>query len=267
MKKIIMICILFILTSSAFADLPTVDIFVDENKVNTYDHEQGFDVPAVIYNSRSMLPLKKTFSLFGIKAEQITWNADDQSIEITTNDNDDIWMQIGNPLLKLNDEVFKNDVAPILYKNRTFVPLAVISQILGANAIWDQETFSVTLDLNHYTIPEYNLVFFLSRTQGFSSPIKYKGDYYLSKLGSFNSESLISIRQYNGGMSDVLLEISEKHLLSSEDFTIFERGYYRTTNESSIIILELSNGVYELEFTEYPFDSALDLVMSMEVKQ
>lgn len=263
MRKLLTIIFVLLLSSFAYADLSTVDIIADGELIDTYDQEQGFDVPAVIYNSRSMLPLKKTFALFGIRSEQIYWHPEDRSISVTTNENNEIWLQIDNPVFKLNGVAYENDVAPMIYKNRTFLPLGAISKLLGVTALWDGDTRSVILDLDTYSISEYGIEFTLGRDQGFSQAFKDEDAYYLSQLAYIDSNRLIRIKLREGTMSQVLLSISKEYQISSEDLTMFDQGYYQNGGRSCLFVIEVKQKVFEIEMTYVDFEWALELVQTV----
>ncbi len=58
-----------------------IDIIVDGKEVSSYDEEQDVNLPAVIVNGRTMLPLKRTFELFDVETQ---WNGEERSITADT---------------------------------------------------------------------------------------------------------------------------------------------------------------------------------------
>ena len=59
-----------------------------------------------------------------------------------------ITMQIGNTDVTVNEDVIKNDVAPVIRNNRTLVPIRVITETLGGTVDWDDATKTVTLNID-----------------------------------------------------------------------------------------------------------------------
>ncbi|GKT33207.1 copper amine oxidase N-terminal domain-containing protein, partial [Aduncisulcus paluster] len=110
-----------------------VVIKVDGSEISSYDQEQGVDLPAVIVNGRTMLPLKRTFELFGVNT---VWNGQERSITADT-PNGRLWLQIDNDVAKLNGVDVQLDAAPTIFKSRTFVPLAFISESMGVKPLWN----------------------------------------------------------------------------------------------------------------------------------
>jgi hypothetical protein len=130
--------ILLVGAAGTFATVKTVSvpIFVNDAQMDVFDKEVNKEMPALIYNSRTLMPLKKTFSLFGLEAK---WNEKEQSVQSTTPDGKIIWLQIGNKNAKVNSKSISLDVPARVIDNRTYVPLAFIAQAVGREAIWDQK--------------------------------------------------------------------------------------------------------------------------------
>ncbi len=136
------LCIGFVLVglnaSFVFAAAkPTpVNIFVNDAELSVYDEEVKKDMPALIYNGRTLMPLKKTFALFGL---EVKWDAKNQSIEALTDTGKTIWLQIGNKNAKVAGKTVSLDVPARVIDKRTYVPLAFIAQAVGHEAIWDSK--------------------------------------------------------------------------------------------------------------------------------
>lgn len=58
-----------------------------------------------------------------------------------------ITFAIGQTEVSINDAVQNNDVAPVLYENKTMVPLRSIAEALGAVVVWDEATKTVHMVL------------------------------------------------------------------------------------------------------------------------
>ncbi len=104
-----------------------IDLKIDSKayKLNGKSHEN--DVPPIIVNNRTMLPLRLISENLGAKVD---WDAKTYTVTITK-DGKVAKMQIGTPL--------ENDMGtPFISNNRTYVPLRYISEQLGANLIWNK---------------------------------------------------------------------------------------------------------------------------------
>lgn len=56
-----------------------------------------------------------------------------------------IVLQIDNKMIRNGSDLLANDVAPVIKNNRTMVPVAVVTQLLGGQAGWENATRTVTL--------------------------------------------------------------------------------------------------------------------------
>jgi len=119
-----------------------VDIFIDNDKLDIYDYDQQFDVPPFIYNDRTLLPLRKTFEIFGL---DVNWNGDERSVSTVTKEGKKIWLQIDNNQVKVDDEIITLDVPAKIFNNRTFVPVRFITETVGYDVSWDGATRSVRI--------------------------------------------------------------------------------------------------------------------------
>ncbi len=59
-----------------------------------------------------------------------------------------IKMQIGNKRMFADNEAFDYDVAPVIVNNRTLVPIRFITESLGGEVKWNEETKEVTLNID-----------------------------------------------------------------------------------------------------------------------
>lgn len=241
MKKIFIILFMCMM-SVTFADAdPTsnvVDVYVDGVIMDTYDYEQGIDMPAFIYNSRTMLPLKRTFSLFGISSDQIVWDEATQTVYVRTNAYELITFKINDPLITKDGEEFISDVAPMVFNNRTYVPVAIISKLLGEVPVWDQESFSVIMNPSIYYLD--NLTWTLPRALGFTNPEASNEGYFIGYLNQQTGETEKSLKiNFEKSSFETYFDaylISEH--LDSEDFKILnEENYTRYKGRNTWVTL------------------------------
>lgn len=131
------ILILVSITNAYATVKPTpVDIFVNDSQLQIYDEEVKKDMPALIYNGRTLMPLKKTFEIFGLN---VKWDAKQKSVEALTDTGKTIWLQIGNKNAKVAGKTVELDVPATVINNRTYVPLAFIAKAVGHEAVWDSK--------------------------------------------------------------------------------------------------------------------------------
>lgn len=63
-----------------------------------------------------------------------------------------IKMQIGSKTIYVNDKAIENDVAPVIINDRTLVPVRVVTETLGGDVEWNEDTKTVTLNIDGETI-------------------------------------------------------------------------------------------------------------------
>ncbi|MDD4239354.1 MAG: copper amine oxidase N-terminal domain-containing protein [Desulfotomaculaceae bacterium] len=102
-----------------------------------------FDVPPVIENDRTLVPIRRIVeSMGGI----VDWY-EDGYIDIQK-DGHNIYLSIDLPVALVDDEPVYLDVPPRIVDDRTLVPLRFVAETFGLNVEWDESTSSVYLN-NH----------------------------------------------------------------------------------------------------------------------
>ncbi|MBQ2940920.1 MAG: copper amine oxidase N-terminal domain-containing protein [Clostridia bacterium] len=105
------------------------------------------DVPPTIVEGRTMVPMRGIFEELGAS---VTWIADSQMIRATYREKI-IDLKIDAKVLMLcnvaTGEIKRTelDVAPFITDGRTLVPVRAISEALGAEVGWDNDTRTVTI--------------------------------------------------------------------------------------------------------------------------
>lgn len=103
--------------------------------------ELVFDVPPVIENGRTLVPMRAIFEALGAA---IYWDAETRTVSAGRGEVA-LAIQIGNPLANINNEGYIMDVPAKIIDGRTMVPLRFVSQALGADVQWDPATYTATI--------------------------------------------------------------------------------------------------------------------------
>jgi len=272
MKKIIVImlmgALLALSTGVGFADdykvlaNDPVRIMVDGNEVLSFDTEQKVDLPAVIVNGRTMMPLKRTFQLFDA---QVSWNGVDRSITSTNSKGETIWVQIDNAVAKIDDREITLDAAPMIFENRTFVPLAFVSEAMGVKPDWDGVNRIVFLNVNSI--------------KGVALPQMIAGQYFgvyeeNDKINYYydlsNRLKSIEIKEEKNSINDVLLRYCDELGVQASNFAQKDIKnsliYSYTNSERAIVyyvIFEESDSVYSIIFSDFKYDEVMDIVSKL----
>ena len=129
MKKICAFLLaLLLLTSTAGA----VDLYVDTNKIET-------DTPPAVVDGRTLVPVRAIFEAIGAT---VTWDA---TTSTATGIRGDVVVsiQINNTTAHVNGEPRTLDVPAQLINSRTMVPARFISESMGCDVTWYQDTETV----------------------------------------------------------------------------------------------------------------------------
>ena len=138
MKKIIALVLALVLCTSvvAFAANAPKDVTVEiDGKV------LEFDQPPIIDNGRTLVPVRKIFEELGATVD---YDGATQTV-ISRKGDLIIVMQINNDVMFVNSEPKKLDVPAKIVSDRTLVPVRAISESMGVEVIWDNDTRTVKL--------------------------------------------------------------------------------------------------------------------------
>jgi len=145
-KKIVLIVLaVFIipglfLAPPASGALPEIGIYFDGQRLVS-------DVPPVLINNRTMVPLRIISESMG---QKVFWDGENRRVIITAADEG----YTPPPVIGMAEEIqiyldgrlLESDVPPYIKQNRTMVPLRVISEELGLQVNWDGERQAVEIN-------------------------------------------------------------------------------------------------------------------------
>ena len=131
-KKIIGLLIICVaLCASVFA-AGDISVYIDGNPLK-------FARAPYTENDRTMVPMRAIFEYLGCTVD---WEDGVQSIT-AKKDSTTIIMSINSPVMYVNGDAVRLDAAPALMTDTTFVPLRAVSESLGCDVTWSEETRSV----------------------------------------------------------------------------------------------------------------------------
>ncbi|MFX4261145.1 stalk domain-containing protein [Pelotomaculum propionicicum] len=100
----------------------------------------SFDVPPVIENGSTLVPLRVIFEALGA---DVQWDGNTQTVTATKSGNE-IRLMIGGAAYKNGQEVQLSVPAKII-EGRTLVPLRFVSEAFGCQVAWDGTTQTITI--------------------------------------------------------------------------------------------------------------------------
>lgn len=142
MKKKITLLLSTLLLACSFL---TVQPAQAQDITVTIDGEQlQTDQTPIIYNSRTLVPLRSIFEALGAEVNwyqaygSISCYRNDASLSLTVNDH----------YAYINGSQVYIDQPPIIVNNRTLVPVRIVSEALGATVVWDNDNRAVIITSN-----------------------------------------------------------------------------------------------------------------------
>lgn len=102
----------------------------------------NFDVPPVIKDGRTLVPIRAIAN--GFKAN-VEYDSTTSTVIITKGDIT-IKLDLANNEVYVNDKKLESDVSMQIIKDRTFVPLRLISEIFGAKVKYDDKTGDIDIE-------------------------------------------------------------------------------------------------------------------------
>lgn len=124
-------------SQDVYAD-SSIKLVIDGNNVTS-------SAEPIIKNDRTLVPLRIIAEQLGA---QVIWNNDDRTVEIIKNDTS-VLLRIDSNLIEYQniDKTYNlSDIAPQIIKDRTYVPIRLVSNALGVGVNWDNNERSVYVD-------------------------------------------------------------------------------------------------------------------------
>jgi exopolysaccharide biosynthesis protein len=107
-----------------------------------------FDVPPVLDNGRTLVPLRKIFETLGAEVEY------EAGVVSAKNGATAITLKIDQKEAVINDKVVALDVPAKVVDGRTMVPLRFVGEAMGANVKWEANTKTVYIDKREADVNE-----------------------------------------------------------------------------------------------------------------
>lgn len=164
---VLLISIVALLSNPNFANQNKIVVEID------YVVQDFGGLDPLVVNNRTLVPMRQIFETLGCK---VIWDNPTQSITSSTNDAV-IKMRIGSKKMTVNGKEIQLDVAPMIHKSRTMVPLRAVSEALGAEVVWHQAEQMVAI---YYSMP---------RVIKASEPMSAQNKQF-SRLMTFNSRRM-----------------------------------------------------------------------------
>lgn len=142
MKKLLALFLIVAMCLGTFLNVSAeTDIKIIIDDVN-----QSYDQMPQILNGRTLVPLRGIFEALGAKVEWV----DETKTIIGSKGQNTVVLQVESTSAVMNNKNITLDVAPKIINSRTMVPVRFISEALGAEVQWVDETKTVVITSNEY---------------------------------------------------------------------------------------------------------------------
>jgi aromatic ring-cleaving dioxygenase len=122
-----------------------VTLFVGQKIAYRNNDQLYLDVPPIIQNGRTLVPIRFISEAFGAN---VNWDSRNSTVRIFLKEPEtNISLQINNRIAIVNNKSIVLDVPPIIKNGRTMVPIRFISEAFGANVDWSDEKRQITIVL------------------------------------------------------------------------------------------------------------------------
>jgi len=111
------------------------------------DEEIYFDQDPVIYNNRTMVPMRKIFEELGAN---VSWNAETQTATGKKGDRS-VKVTLGQDTMYINNKKVVLDTVPFALSGRTLVPVRAVAEGLGCEVDWDSKNKLVSITPKVFT--------------------------------------------------------------------------------------------------------------------
>lgn len=115
-----------------------LELKIGSNVALVDGQKQTIDVPPVLINNRTMVPLRFIGEALGVA---FAWDAEDRTVTYRCG-GQEIQLVIGQPIAGF-------DTPPTIIGGRTMVPLRYIAECFGAEVTWDQASQRVLVQMNY----------------------------------------------------------------------------------------------------------------------
>lgn len=137
----------------------SISCFADNDiRLKINDKEIKMDVPPVIVNDRTLIPVRVLFENVGGEVE---WFPETQRVVINYNDIK-IILAIGRDTAFVSGKELKLDSPAQIINDRTLIPVRFVSENLGFNVEWDEKSHTVSVNtkrVNKYKLSNVNVTY------------------------------------------------------------------------------------------------------------
>lgn len=108
----------------------------------------NLSMPPIILNNYTLVPAREVFETLGA---QVDWNNDTREVKIIYKDTN-VVLTINSTQASVNNVTKSMDIPAKLINNKTMIPVRFVSESIGANVVWDNDTRSIYITTTNNTV-------------------------------------------------------------------------------------------------------------------
>lgn len=118
-----------------------ITVVLDNREVE-FSEEDGFGIPYINSDNRTMIPLRKTIEAIGA---EVSFNQAEQTVTAIKNETT-VTIPIGENYISVNGEKTLTDTCAEIISNRTYIPLRAVLTAFGRNVEYHQNSQTVIIN-------------------------------------------------------------------------------------------------------------------------
>jgi len=198
--------------------------------VEISDKKINFDQDPIIYNDRTMVPMRKIFEELGAS---VSWDSTTKTVSGRKGDRT-VKVTVGQKVMSVNNKKITLDTSPMILSDRTLVPVRAVAEGLGCDVDWDGRNYivSVTPKIFRWSewdddLPDFvdSDMYYIEESEEYRMRTREK-DYFTLDY-EFRSSNFVREEVSYGSWSDWQNDyISESNRLEVETRTEYEPKRY-----------------------------------------
>lgn len=136
-------------TVAVSAALCSFTVFADDITVKVNGTNITSDVPAMVINDRTVVPVRAVSEALNCDIE---WDGESKGVNIYRDNRLYMMWLEHSTAFKLSpvaiEDYYDMDTTPVVINDRTMLPLRALGELLGAEVSWDQDTLTASVDLD-----------------------------------------------------------------------------------------------------------------------
>ena len=138
MRKWLLVVLLLMVINVCYGETE-INIIIDSEEVTFTD---AYGIPFIDENNRTQVPLRTALEHFGA---EVRWVPERYTATVSYEDKV-IEVPIGEAYIFVNGVKVYNDTKALIKNGRTYLPLRIVFESLGAEVLWEGETKSVVVN-------------------------------------------------------------------------------------------------------------------------